>query len=99
MMMKVLDIIKAQEGVIKGNFHVEKIGLFGSVARGEETEKSDLDFLVEFEDGYETFDNYMELKFFLEDMFQRKIDLVTMEAIRPQMKAAILGEVIYAQEL
>ena len=65
------------------------------MARGEGKETSDLDFLVEFESGYETFDNYMELKFFLEDLFHRKIDLVTVEALRPQMKAAILEEVVF----
>jgi uncharacterized protein len=94
--VKVLDLIKAQESFIKNTFHVNKIGLFGSMARGEGQDNSDLDFLVQFEEGYETFDNYMELKFFLEDKFHRKIDLVTIEALRPQMKAAILEEVIYA---
>ena len=94
--MKVLDLIKVQQSFIKNTFHVKKIGLFGSMARGEGKDSSDLDFLVEFEEGFETFDNYIELKFFLEDMFQRKIDLVTIEALRPQMKAAILEEVIYA---
>ena len=93
--MKIIDLIKSREQFIKKNFHVKKIGLFGSMARGEAKKTSDLDFLVEFETGQETFDNFMELKFFLEDLFNKKIDLVTFEALRPQMKAAILGEVVY----
>jgi len=92
--MQIFDAIKSH--FIKKKFHVKKIGLFGSAARGEAKENSDLDFLVEFEDGFETFDNYMELKFYLEELFQRKIDLVTIDALRPQMKAAILAEVLYA---
>jgi uncharacterized protein len=94
--VRALELIKAQESFIKNKFHMEKIGLFGSMARGEGKGSSGFDFLVEFEEGFKTCDNYIELKFFLEDMFDRKIDLVTLEALRPQMKAAVLEEVIYA---
>ena len=70
--------------------------MFGSFARGEAKAESDVDVLVEFEDGYVTFDNYANLKFYLEDLFGREVDLVTINAIRPQMKEAILSEVTYA---
>jgi uncharacterized protein len=94
--MKILNLIKSHEKFIQTKFHVKKLGLFGSAARDQAKAGSDLDFLVEFEPEYETFDNYMELKFFLEDLFQRPIDLVTPESLRPRMKAMILEEVIYA---
>ncbi|PXF57390.1 MAG: nucleotidyltransferase [Candidatus Methanogaster sp.] len=73
-----------------------EIGVFGSYVRGEQRVDSDIDILVEFEKGYKTFDNYMELKFFLEEILTSKIDLVIKTAIRDEIKQNILSEVIYA---
>lgn len=94
--MNAIEILKEHEDTIKGKYHVRKIGVFGSFARGEEKEGSDIDVLVEFEKGCKTFDNYMDLKFFLEDLFNRKVDLVTVDTLRPQLKDDILQEVVYA---
>jgi predicted nucleotidyltransferase len=94
--MNVIEILKKHEDVIKEKYNVTKIGVFGSFARGEGKEGSDVDVLVEFREGYKTFDNYMELKFFLEDIFSRNVDLVTIKALKPQLKEDILQEVIYA---
>jgi len=94
--MAAIEILKRYESTIKEKFHVRKIGVFGSFARGEEKEGSDIDVLIELEDRYETFDNFMDLKFFLEDLFNRKVDLVTVEALRPQLKDDIMREVVYA---
>ncbi|AKB26790.1 Nucleotidyltransferase [Methanosarcina siciliae T4/M] len=49
-----------------------------------------------FEEGQKTFDNYMDLKFYLEDLFGREVDLVTENALRPQLKDIIMKEVVYA---
>jgi hypothetical protein len=57
-------------------YGVKQIGLFGSFATGKNTNNSDIDILVEFKVGEKTFDNYMDLKFFLEDKLKRKVDLV-----------------------
>ncbi|MFY9826610.1 MAG: nucleotidyltransferase family protein [Thermoanaerobaculia bacterium] len=73
-----------------------RLGLFGSQARGEATETSDLDFLVEFEPGAKTLDNYMDLKAFLEDLFGRPVDLVVSEVIKPRLRDAILRETVHA---
>jgi uncharacterized protein len=73
---------------------VRKLGLFGSYARGESKETSDLDFLVELEQ--ETFDSYMNLKAFLEDLIGTEVDLVLVDAIRPRLRDTILGETVYA---
>lgn len=81
---------------IKG-YGVRKLALFGSYARGAEKETSDMDFLVEFEK--KTFDNYMDLKLFLEGLFDRKVDLVIADAVRPRLRNPILEETIYAQRL
>jgi uncharacterized protein len=73
---------------------VRKIGLFGSFKRGEARQKSDIDILVLLEKP--TFDSYMEVKFYLEDLFGRKVDLVMEEAIKPRLRPYILDEVEYA---
>ena len=76
-------------------FGVRRLGIFGSYARDEQTGASDMDFLVEFESA--TFDNYFDLKFFLEDLFGRPADLVFADTIKPRIRSAILEETIYAQ--
>lgn len=94
--MNAVEILKKNEIRIKQQYQVKSIGIFGSFARGEETEGSDVDVLVEFFEGAKKFDNFMDLKFFLEDLFGRKVDLVTTAALRPQLKENILREVQYA---
>jgi predicted nucleotidyltransferase len=94
--MTVMSIIKKHAREMKGRFHLARIGVFGSCARGEETAGSDVDILVEFEEGCKTFDNYMDLKYHLEDLLGRKVDLVTTTALRPRMKDNILRETLYA---
>ena len=94
--MNAIETLKKHEAKIKNKFGVSKIGIFGSFARGDEKEESDIDVLVEFREGCKTFDNYMDLKFFLQDLFGRNIDLATVQALRPQLKEDILHEVIYA---
>lgn len=59
-------------------------------------EAIDADVLVEFEEGYKTFDNFIELKYFMEELFARSLDLVTVSALKPQLKEGILQEVVYA---
>ncbi len=76
------------------SFGVKRLGLFGSCARGEATQASDLDFVVELEN--ETFDAYMDLKEFLEELFHCSVDLVLIDAIKPRLREIILGEAIYA---
>ena len=77
-------------------YGIKRIGLFGSYLRNEQKLTSDIDILVEFEKGKITFDNYMDLKFFLEDLFKCKVDLVIQEAIKPDLKPYILESVKYA---
>ncbi|MFB0563615.1 MAG: nucleotidyltransferase family protein [Candidatus Lokiarchaeia archaeon] len=80
-------------------YKVKKIGVFGSYVSGQPKEKSDIDILVEFEEGKITFDNYMGLKLFLEDMFNCKVDLVIAEDIKQRLKPYIMREVAYAEGL
>ncbi len=94
--VNILIILRSHLEVIRQKFGVRKIGIFGSFARGEEREDSDLDVLVVFEEGQKTFDNYMDLKFYLEYLFGRQVDLVTEKALKPQLKDIITNDVVYA---
>ena len=72
-------------------FGVKSLALFGSAARGDD-ETRDLDFLVEFES--KTFDAYMDLKAFLERLFDRPVDLVLRDGIKPRLRSKILSEAV-----
>lgn len=76
---------------------MRRIGLFGSAARAEATDQSDLDFLVELD--RKTFDAYMDVKELLERLFARRIDLVMADALKPQLRLRILQETVYAEGL
>ncbi|MGG4000461.1 nucleotidyltransferase family protein [Anoxybacillus kestanbolensis] len=89
-MSKNLDIWSKKYGV-------KRIGLFGSYSRGEQRESSDIDVLVEFIGHAMTFHNYMELKFSLEDHFQKPVDLVIVDDIKPTLKPTILRSAKYAE--
>jgi len=93
------DILKKLEENIKQvkGYGVERIGLFGSYVRNEQKGKSDVDILVEFGKGMKTFDNYMGLKFFLEDLLECKVDLVIYDSLKPRIKPYIMREVEYAK--
>ena len=93
-----LSLLRQHEQEIRERFGVERIGIFGSFVRGEEKPESDVDVLVEFRDGEETFDHYMDLKFYLEDLFGRKVDLVMKDAIKRRLKEPILSEVVYTSD-
>lgn len=77
------------------SFGVRRLGLFGSFARGRQRPDSDVDLLVEFEPGRKTFDSFMHLSFFLEDLLQRPVELVTTQALSPYLGPHILEEVEY----
>lgn len=91
---EILKLIQQNKERIK-RYGVKRIGLFGSYLKGEQKEDSDIYILVEFEKGKKTFDNYMELKFFLEDLFKRKIDLVIAESVKSELKKYIMKSVRY----
>lgn len=93
---EILSALTANEATIK-SFGVRSLSLFGSSIRGEETPGSDLDFVVEFEK--KSFDAYMDLKLFLEELFDRPVDLVLADGIKPRLRAAILREAIHAPGL
>ena len=78
-------------------YGVRSLGLFGSRARGDAERDSDLDFVVEFET--KSFDAYMDLKTFLEQLFETRVDLVLKDAIKPRLRKRILTEALHAPGL
>ena len=88
------NLIESREQIRR--YGVKKIGLFGSFTRNEQKERSDVDILVEFDKGMKTFDNYMELKFFLENQLNCKVDLVISDTLKPHIKPYVMREIEYA---
>lgn len=82
---------------IRERFSVARIGFFGSVVRGEDRPDSDIDLLVEFASGKATFRNFMELAYFLEDLFGRKVDLVTDQGLSKYLRKTVEQEVIWCE--
>jgi predicted nucleotidyltransferase len=76
-------------------FGVRRLGLFGSFVREQQGYESDVDMLVEFEPGAKTFDAFMQLAFFLEALFGRRVELVTPESLSPYIGPHILREMTY----
>jgi len=88
-------ILETYKLIIKGRFKIKEISIFGSFVRGEETVKSDIDILVDFEKEGKTFDNYMDLKYFLQELFGLEVDLIMKGALKEELKDMILREVLY----
>jgi len=76
---------------ILGKCRVRKIGLFGSYVRGDKIERSDIDFLVEFKEP--TFDNFMDLLFYLENLFGKKVDLITTRGLSSYIRPFVEKEI------
>ena len=90
----VLESFREHEAELRA-FGVRRLGLFGSFVRDQATTHSDVDLLVEFAPGRKTFDAYMRLVFFLEDLLGRPVELVTLEALSPHLGPHILRETEY----
>jgi hypothetical protein len=88
------EVLRRHRALLFERFRVSRIGVFGSFARGEQTEGSDIDILVEFSEpiGWE----FVDLQAFLENILGRSVDLVTVRALKPQLRDRILAEVAYA---
>ncbi len=77
------------------SFGVKKLGLFGSFVREEQKGDSDIDLLVEFEKGQKTFDNFINLSFWLEEELKHPVELVTIDSMSPYIAPYITQEVEY----
>jgi uncharacterized protein len=90
---QVLEVLRAIKPELEREYHVAKIGLFGSFVRGEERNASDVDILVEFTRPVGMF-KFLELEEYLERKIGKKVDLVSRKALKPYIGRRILNEVI-----
>jgi predicted nucleotidyltransferase len=90
---EILDFLKRHKQDFETRFSVKRIGLFGSVLRDSASAGSDVDILVELT--RPTFDQYMDLKFFLEEKLGRSVDLVLADSLKPRLEPIITREVAY----
>jgi len=89
----VISTLEKHKSEIK-KYKVKKLGLFGSFLKGTQHKKSDMDFLVVFDKS--TFDDYMDLKFLLEKIFNKKVDLVIENKLKPDLQY-VKEEAVYAK--
>lgn len=82
---------------IRKQFGVKRIGIYGSFARGEQTRTSDVDVMVELAEGYSTLGNFIGLADYLEALFKRKVDLITVEGIDKYICSRVEAEVIWVE--
>ena len=90
---EILQKIREVRDDLAERFTVRRIGIFGSIARDRAGTKSDVDILVDLSEP--TFDNYMDLKFYLEEILKRPVDLVLIDTVKPRLKPIIEREVVY----
>jgi uncharacterized protein len=86
-------IIDQHREILEQQYEVARIAIFGSCVRGEQTDESDIDILVEFKEpvGF----TFIHLADFLEDLLQAKVDLITPDAIKPNRRKYIMEDLTY----
>jgi len=95
--IEIKKILEKNNNYLRQTFHVKELGIFGSFVKGREKadNSSDIDILVTLRKGHKDFFNYMRLKYYLEDLLGREVDLVIKEAVKPRLKERIFREVEY----
>lgn len=91
---KVFQLLRDHADEVR-EFGVSRLGLFGSMVRDEATNDSDIDILVEFREGQKNYDNFIHLVYFLEDLLQRDVDLVTRKSLSDRLKKLVDKEIEY----
>ncbi len=94
---EIIQFLKKNKSYLRKHFHCSEIGLFGSFARNEQTDQSDIDILVEFES--ETPNLYqveLELKEYLQSSFNKEVDICSKKWIKPIFRPLVLKDAIYA---
>lgn len=93
-LMNPTELIREHMPELRDTYKVSRIGIFGSFARDDATESSDVDILVEFSQNVGLF-HFIDLQNRLSQILNRKIDMATPEALHPIIKEQILCEVLY----
>ncbi len=94
----ILDFIRQNREYLSAHFHIRKIGLFGSFARGEQRPESDIDLVVEFEENTpDLFDLKAELREFFKSFFHCEVDIAREKYLKPYARNRILSEAVYVE--
>lgn len=87
-------VVEKNKTFLKERYKVKTLRIFGSYARGQSHKQSDIDILVEFAETPDFFE-FIRLENFLSNLLGVKVDLVTVKALKPMMKRAVLREAVY----
>lgn len=90
----IINFLHQNKAMMESKYQVKQIGLFGSYVKEMQTDESDIDILVDMPS---SFDNYYDLKEFLESNFHKRVDLGLMSTVREHLKEKILNEVEYVR--
>ncbi len=90
---EVIEILRTHKPTLAERFGVTELALFGSFARDQATERSDVDVLVRY-DGPATSKSYFGVQFYLEDLLRRRVDLVTHKALRSELRPYVEREAV-----
>lgn len=93
-LQNILQILKQNTAVLANEFKVQRFGVFGSVARGDQHVKSDVDILVDLSEPIGLF-KFVELEYKLKNLLGGNVDLVTRPAPKPLIKENILRQTVY----
>ena len=91
----ILTFLKENKDMFQREFHVSRLGLFGSYARGEATEKSDIDLLIEFDGEVDIFETKFMIREFIKNKLGKEVDICREKYLKSYAKDKILSEVIY----
>lgn len=94
---QILTFLSQNKNILRDKYHIIRIGLFGSYARGEQNAHSDIDLLVEFEENTQNlYDLKINLKEFFRNQLGMEVDICREKYIKPRIKSSILRETVYA---
>lgn len=91
---QILSKLRRRKAELERRYKISEIGIFGSFVRGEQRRPSDIDILVDFREAPDLL-MFIEMENTLTNLLNRKVDLIDKRGLRPQLREAILGEVVY----
>jgi len=91
---EIKEVIEQHRAELKSQFHVEKIGVFGSYARCDQKKRSDVDFLLTFDKDISLFD-HVDLTIYLKELMGRKVDVIKHDNLRPELRKYVLKDLVY----
>ena len=93
-LQQISQTVQQHSKILRKNYHVKQLGVFGSVARGGQTNVSDIDMLVDLIEPVGLF-QFIDLENYLSQLLGKKVDLVTKAALKPAIKDDILKDIVY----